>query len=68
MTVASQVKQTVASLKGVQATLDSFALLEKIPETKMLFEANSDRLNHIIEIIEQRVSELESQEPQYKGL
>lgn len=67
MTVAAQVKQTVASLKGVRATLDSFASLEKIPETQRLFESNSDRLSDVIDSMEQRVAELELQEPQYKG-
>ncbi|MGE5545127.1 MAG: DUF1657 domain-containing protein [Bacillota bacterium] len=67
MTVASQVKQTVASLKGVRATLESMASIEKIPETRTLLTSNSDKLGVIIDKMEQRVSELEFQEPQYKG-
>jgi hypothetical protein len=67
MTVASQVKQTVASLKGVRATLESIASIERIPATLTLLTSNSDKLSVIINKMEQRVGELEFQEPQYKG-
>jgi len=67
MTVASQVKQTVASLKGVRATLEAMASIERIPATQTLLTSNSDKLSVIISQMEQRVGELEFQEPQYKG-
>ena len=65
--MASQVKQTVASLKGVRATLESIASIERIPATLTLLTSNSDKLSVIINKMEQRVGELEFQEPQYKG-
>lgn len=67
MTVASQVRQTVASLKGVRATLENMASIEKIPATQKLLTSNSEKLGVIIGKMEQRVGELEFQEPQYKG-
>ncbi|NLW45669.1 MAG: DUF1657 domain-containing protein [Syntrophomonadaceae bacterium] len=68
MTVASQVKQTVASLKGARATLENMASIEKTPATRNLLRSNTEKLNLIIERMEQRVGELERQEPQYSGL
>ncbi len=67
MTVASQVKQTVASLKGVRATLEGMASIEKIPATQKLLASDSEKLSVIINKMEQRIGELEYQEPQYKG-
>ena len=46
MTVSAQVKQTLASLKGVQATLETFATIEKNREAKSLLAHNSRKLNH----------------------
>jgi hypothetical protein len=67
MTVASQVKQTVASLKGIRATLESMAAIEKTPAAQQLLSSNAGKLGAIINKMEQRVGELEYQEPQYKG-
>ena len=68
MTVASQVKQTVASLKGARATLEIMASIEKTPATRELLRSNADKLSLIIKRMEQRVGELEREEPQYSGL
>ena len=67
MTVASRVKQTVAGLKGARANLENMAI-EKTPATQDLLRSNAEKLNLIINRMEQRVGELERQEPQYKGL
>ncbi|SHK00280.1 DUF1657 domain-containing protein [Desulforamulus aeronauticus] len=67
MTVASQVKQTVASLKGTKATLDAFFTIAQEEETRELLGRNNDKLNSIIDHLEQRVKTLEFEEPQYKG-
>ena len=64
MTVASQVKQTVASLKGIRATLESMAAIEKTPAAQQLLSSNAEKLGTIINKMEQRVGELEYQEPQ----
>ncbi|MEW6661429.1 MAG: DUF1657 domain-containing protein [Bacillota bacterium] len=66
MTVAGQVKQTLASLKGAKATLDIFASFEKT-EAKQVFERNTERIGKVINELEKRLQALEFEEPQYKG-
>lgn len=67
MTVASQLKQTLASLKNAQSTLRLYAVqsqgvedIETLRETMMV-------TNNIIEDLENRIKVLEMEEPQYKG-
>ncbi|WP_027416771.1 DUF1657 domain-containing protein [Aneurinibacillus terranovensis] len=67
MTVSSQVKQAVASLKSAQASLESFALNTQNQQAKQLFEQNAKNTQSIINSLENRVQQLEQQEPQYKG-
>lgn len=67
MTVASRVKQTLAGLKGVQATLETFASFEENPETKAVLNRNTQRMNQVIRDMEKRIGVLEFEEPQYKG-
>lgn len=67
MTVSSQAKQTLASLKGIQATLDIFALHGDNAEAKAVYRRNSERVGMVIEELEQRIGVLEFEEPQYKG-
>lgn len=67
MTVGSQVKQTAASLKGVKATLDIYASQSPKEEEKVIYERNSKTIGTIIEFLEERISQLEYEEPQYKG-
>lgn len=67
MTVGSQVKQTSASLKGVKATLDIYAVQSVVEEDRQLFKSNSEKIDRVIKMLEQRISRLEFEEPQYKG-
>lgn len=67
ITVAAKVKGTVASLKGIQATLENFACFEKNQENQVVLERNCQRIGQIIANLEKRVQVLEFQEPQYKG-
>ncbi|KAB2952099.1 DUF1657 domain-containing protein [Heliorestis acidaminivorans] len=67
MTVSSQVKQTLASLKGSRATLETFATVEENEEAKETLIRNRKRLDQVIDKFEQRLSELEFEEPEYKG-
>jgi uncharacterized protein (DUF2252 family) len=67
LTVASQVKQTVAGLKGAQASLEQFALQTQNQQAKQLFTDAASQAQNIITSLEQRVQELEQEEPQYKG-
>lgn len=67
MTVASQVKQTLASLKGVQGTLRIYSTQTQDDETKSVFSEALEVTEDIVNDLEKRVQVLEFQEPQYKG-
>ncbi|RLM60092.1 DUF1657 domain-containing protein [Halorubrum sp. Atlit-9R] len=67
MTVASQVKTCVASLKGAQASLEQFALETENQEAKDLFTNAAQQTQQVLDQVESRVQQLESEEPQYKG-
>lgn len=67
MTVASDVKTCVASLKSVQASLEQFALATENQEAKALYTNCAGQAQQVLQQIETRVQQLESEEPQYKG-
>lgn len=67
MTVASQVKTCLASLKSAQASLEQFALSTENQQAKQLFEDASKTTQQVVDQLSVRVQELENEEPQYKG-
>lgn len=67
MTVASQVKQCLASLKSVKAGLETFALQSVDTEAKQTLQRAARDFDQIISDIQIRIRELEREEPQYKG-
>lgn len=67
MTVASQVKTTLATLKGNQGTLRLYALQTRDAETKKMYNEALDSIQDIVDDLEERLQTLEYQEPQYKG-
>lgn len=67
MTVASQVKQTVASLKGARATLRVYSNQTREEETRAMYTDALEVTNSIIDDLENRLKTLEFEEPQYKG-
>ena len=67
MTVASQVKQTLASLRGVQGTLRVYSTQTQKEEMQTVFQDVLKETNIIIEDLEKRLKILELEEPQYKG-
>lgn len=67
MTVASQVKKTIATLKGNQGTLRLYALQTRNEETKSVYYEALENTEKIINDLEERMQVLEYQEPQYKG-
>ncbi len=67
MTVASQLKQTLATLKGSQGTLRLYALQTQDEKTKLVYTEALEATGVIINDLEQRMQTLEYQEPQYKG-
>jgi hypothetical protein len=68
MTVASDVKTCLASLKSAQASLETFALSTQNQEAKSMFEQAAQTTQSIVEQVAGRVQQLENEEPQYKGL
>lgn len=67
MTVASQVKQTLAGLKAAQSSLESFALQTQNQQAKDMYTQAAQQTQAIVNSLEPRIGELEQQEPQYKG-
>lgn len=67
MTVGTDVKTCVASLKSAQASLEQFALATQNEAAKTMFEFAAESTQQVIDQMAQRVAELENEEPQYKG-
>ncbi|MCF8563390.1 DUF1657 domain-containing protein [Alicyclobacillus tolerans] len=67
MTVGSQVKQTLAGLKSAQASFEQFALQTQNQQAKQLYTDAASQTQAIVQTLETRVSQLEQEEPQYKG-
>ncbi|WP_285768656.1 DUF1657 domain-containing protein [Peribacillus sp. SI8-4] len=67
MTIASEVKQCVSSLKGIEAGLSSLALRAQDEESKRILHETMLAVNEIMKEVQERVGKLELEEPQYKG-
>lgn len=66
MTVASQVKQTIAGLKSAQASFEQFALQTENKQAKKLYQDAAQQTMTVLQNVEPRVQEIEQEEPQYK--
>ncbi len=67
MTVGSQVKQTIAGLKSIQASFETFALQTENQQAKQMYTQAAEQAQAILQNVEPRVQQLEQEEPQYKG-
>ncbi|WP_413158425.1 DUF1657 domain-containing protein [Bacillus subtilis] len=67
MTIASDVKQSLASLKGVEASLSSLALRTLDNESKRTLHETMMILHEVVTDLKKRIGELEREELQYKG-
>ena len=67
MTAISKVKQTLATLKGVEATLEIYSLQECDKESKSIYNETSKEIGRIKTDLEKRIGVMEFEEPQYKG-
>ncbi|PJN87792.1 DUF1657 domain-containing protein [Bacillus sp. mrc49] len=67
MTIASEVKQCVSSLKGIEAGLSSLALRTQDDESKRALHETMLVVNEVMREVQKRVGKLELEEPQYKG-
>ncbi|WP_174613077.1 DUF1657 domain-containing protein [Virgibacillus ihumii] len=67
MTVSSQVKQTLAGLKSAQASFEQFALQTENKAAKQMYENAAQQTQSVLQSVEPRIKQMESEEPQYKG-
>lgn len=67
MTVGSQVKQTLASLKSAQGTLRLYAVQSQDQKAIIAYQEAVFVTGSIIKDLEERLKLLEFEEPQYKG-
>ncbi|PZX07537.1 uncharacterized protein DUF1657 [Psychrobacillus insolitus] len=67
MTVVSDVKQCLASLKGVEASLSNLAERTQDNESKKTIHETMILVSEIVTDLKKRVGELENEEYQYKG-
>ena len=66
MTVASQVKQTIAGLKSAQASFEQFALQTENKQAKKLYQDAAQQTMTVLQNVEPRMQQIEQEEPQYK--
>lgn len=62
-----QVKQTLAGLKSAQASLETFAMQTQNQQAKQLYTQAAQQTKSIVDSLEPRISQIEQEEPQYKG-
>lgn len=66
MTVGTQVKQAISSLKSAQASLESFSMETQNQQAKQTYANAATQAQTIIDSLEPRKQEIENEEPQYK--
>ena len=66
MTVASEVKQCVANLKGIEAGLSSLAMVTQDEETARTIHETMMMVSGILKDMKKRIGVLEREEMQYK--
>lgn len=67
MTAISKVKQTLATLKGAEATLRMYSLQERNKKSRAAYNQTSEEIRKINTDLEKRIGAMEFEEPQYKG-
>lgn len=67
MTVATQVKQTLAGLKSAQASFETFALQTENKSAKQMYQNAAQQTQQIVDTLNARVQEIQNEEPQYNG-
>lgn len=68
MTVGSQVKQCMFTLKGIEQGLLNLSARTQEEKAQTIFNEAANTLNEVIMDLNKRVDQLEIEEPQYKGL
>ncbi|HEX6989518.1 MAG TPA: DUF1657 domain-containing protein [Bacillota bacterium] len=67
MTVGTRVKTALSNLKSVQADFESFALETQDQDAKQLWADAAQQTRRVLEQVEQRVRQMEQEEPEYRG-
>lgn len=67
MTVATQLKTAIASMKSAQASFETFALNTQNQQAKTLFTNAAQQTQNIIDQVNPRLQQIEKEEPQYKS-
>jgi hypothetical protein len=65
MTVGTQVKTAVASLKSAQASFETFALSTDNQNAKQLYQQAAQETQTVLNNLEPRIQEIQNEEPQY---
>lgn len=68
MTVGTQVKEAIAGLRGVQSSFEQFALQTENEQAKQMYTEAAQQTEAILENVQQRLQEIELEEPQYKQM
>lgn len=66
MTVGTEVKQTIAGLKGAQASFEQFALQTDNKQAKQIYQQAAQQTQAVLQSVEPRMQQIEQEEPQYK--
>lgn len=65
MTVGTQVKTAMASLKSAQASFETFALSTDNQNAKQLYQQAAQLTKSVLDTLEPRLQEITTEEPQY---
>ncbi len=68
MTVGTKVKQTLAQLKTLEAMLSDMMHYAQKQEDYTFFKQSSSEVEKMITEVDERVKQMEREEPQYKGV
>lgn len=66
MTVINKVKTTLATAKSVRASLELFSLESKDDKVQKLFSDGASQIDTTIQMLQDRIKQLEYEEPQYR--
>ncbi|RKD24974.1 hypothetical protein BEP19_03820 [Ammoniphilus oxalaticus] len=66
MTVAAKLQQTIGALTGAQASVEMMALQSKDPVAKEKYLEAALELNRTLYSLNQRLADIEKEEPQYR--
>ncbi len=67
MTVASNINQLLSTIKGIEAQLSTMALNTNVPEASTIFHETMLIVGEIKTDLQDRKTQIEKEEPQYKS-